>query len=149
MKALLLFLLLSSVLFSEDIKGHLVSVQHSAIRWSMPPQLQTIEGSGICIKRDCSVVVTAAHIQMLASRAMLRVDTADTEKVVLLADASDTDKATVPIRVSGSGKNSISYRLSNDIAFIYTTRPVHRKSGIAYSFQSHVGQRVRIAGYYK
>jgi Trypsin-like peptidase domain len=144
-------LLLSSLALSQDASNHLVSVQHSITHWSVPLKIEEIQGSGICINRDCSVIATAAHTEMLLGEARLGIEGARTEKVLSAANESDSDKdkAEVPIRVSGLGKDTLSYNLANDIAFIYTRSAVHRKSGIPHSYKSYVGQEVRIAGYYK
>ncbi len=151
MKKLFAVLLLSSLALSENVSNHLVSVQHSIIHWSVPLKVQEIQSSGICISRDCSVVATAAHTEMLLGQARLGIEGARTEKVLSAANESDsdTDKAEVPIRVSGLGKDTLSYNLANDIAFIYTRSAVHRKSGIPHFYKSYVGQKVRIAGFYK
>lgn len=149
MKKLFAVLLLSSLALSQDAKNHLVSVQHSIIHWSVPFEVQEIQGSGICISRDCSVVATAAHTEMLLGQAHLGIGGARTEKVLSAANEGDPEKAEVPIRVSGLGKDTLSYNLANDIAFIYTRSAVHRKSGMPHSYKSHVGQKVRIADYHK
>ncbi len=131
------------------MKNHLVVVQHSTIHWSFPPGVQQIEGNGICINHDCSIVATAYHIQMLVGRPNLGIDGSRTEKVLSLANDRDTGTTDIPTEVSGLGKKTLTYNPARDVSFIYTTNAVRHKSGIPYSYKSHVGQTVQVVGYHK
>ena len=148
MKSLFIILstamLLSSLCFAADARAHLVSVQHSTINLSVPPRIQQTQGSGICINQSCSVVATAYHIQMMVGRANLRVVNHRTEKVLSLANESDTNKSGVTV-----GKRTLSYNVANDVSFIYTRKSTARRSGVPYSYNFYVGQKVTVAGYYK
>jgi hypothetical protein len=136
-------LLLSSVCHATNVRDHLVSVQHTTIPFSFPPRIQQVQGSGICIDRTCSVVATAYHIQLFVGRANLGVARAQTAKVLSLANQSDTNKADV-----SAVKRTLSYDVANDVSFVYTKKPVPRKSGSPYSYKLHVGQTVTVAGYH-
>lgn len=148
LKTLSAVILLSSLCLAIEIKDHLVSVQHSTIRLSLPPRIQQIQGSGICINESCSVIATAYHIQMCAGMVELGVDGAHTEKVLSLANEHDANKADVQVNVYGTTKH-LSYNLAHDISFVYTKKPVDHKLGVQYSYKAYVGQKVKIAGYYK
>ncbi len=93
---------------------------------------------------SCSVVATAYHIQMMVGRANLRVGNHHTEKVLSLANESDRDKSDVTV-----GKRTLSYNVANDVSFIYTKKSAAHKSGVPYSYNFYVGQKVTVAGYYK
>src|SRR5208337_214857 len=60
-------------------------------------------GSGICINPECSVVVTAGHIQMLIGKATLGVSGAQTDKVLSLAQSMDSGK----VDIRADGKTSV------------------------------------------
>ena len=83
---------------------------------------------------------------MLVGRPNLGIDGSRTEKVLSLANERDTGKAEIPIEVSGSGKQTLTYNPARDVSFIYTAGAGHHKSGISYSYKSHVGQTVQVAG---
>jgi len=127
---------------ADDTRDHLVGVQRSTVHFSLPPRVQQVQGSGICINQSCSIVATAYHVQMLAGRANLRVASDHTEKVLSLANESDANKSDVP-----AGKRTLSYNIANDVSFLYTKKPVPHKSGIPYSYKFYVGQKVKVAGY--
>jgi hypothetical protein len=103
-----------------------------------------VHGSGICVDQSCSVVATAAHVQMLAGRANLAVDNARTRKILSAAAPEDANQSKVQV---GSETKVWSYNLGNDVAFVYTTKPVPRKSGVTYSYNPSVGDKVTVAGY--
>jgi hypothetical protein len=145
----LLLVLLSCSCFGADVRNHLVVVQHSTVHWSFPPGIQQIEGNGICINRGCSIVATAYHIQMLVGRPDLGINGSRTEKVLSLANDEDTGKTELATEISGLGKKTLSFNPTRDVSFIYTTGASHHKLGIPYSYKSHVGQPVQIAGYRK
>ena len=128
---------------ADDTRDHLVGVQRSTVHFSLPPRVQQVQGSGICINQSCSIVATAYHVQMLAGRANLRVASDHTEKVLSLANESDANKSYVP-----AGKRTLSYNIANDVSFLYTKKPVPHKSGVPYSYKFYVGQKVKVAGYY-
>jgi hypothetical protein len=103
----------------------------------------TTHGSGICINRACSVIATAYHVQLIAGRANVDViDGGKTAKVLSLANESDTNKAEIP-----AGIMTLFYNVANDIAFVYTKKPVRHKSGVPYSYKPYIGEKVLIAGY--
>ncbi len=136
-------LLLTSLCAAADVGGHLVAVQRSTIRFAIPPIVQQVQGSGICINPTCSVVATAYHVQRLVGRANLGVADGRTDRVLSLANESDTHKSDVSV-----GNRLFSYSLANDVSFIYTKKPVHHKSGISYSYKFHVGQKINVVGYH-
>jgi len=129
---------------ATNLKDHLVGVQHTTVHLSLPPRVQQVQGSGICIDPNCSVVATAYHIQMIVGRANLRVGKDHTVKVLSLANESDTDKSDVLV-----GTQHLTYNAAHDISFVYTNKPITHKSGAPYTYKSYVGQKVTIAGYYK
>lgn len=135
---------LTTVCSATNLEDHLVAVHHSAVHLSLPPQIQQVQGSGICIDQSCSVVATAYHIQMMVGRANLKVGNHHTEKVLSLANESDTDKYGVTV-----GMRTLSYNVANDVSFIYTKKSTAHKSGVPYSYNFYVGQKVTVAGYYK
>ena len=137
-------LCLNTMCSAADLKDHLVGVQHATAKLSLPPQIQQVQGSGICINQNCSVVATPYHIQMMVGRANLRVGNHHTEKVLSLANESDADKSDVTV-----GKRTLSYNIANDVSFIYTKKSTAHKSGVPYSYNFYVGQKVTVAGYYK
>ena len=147
-KILLAPMLLSLLCFAGDGRNNLVSVQHSTLHLSVPAQVRQAQGSGICIDQSCSVIVTAFHIQMAVGRADLGIEGAHTDKVLSLAKESDANKADVLISVYG-GMKHLSYNIAHDIAFVYTTRPVQHKSGVSHSYKPYVGEKVKVAGYYR
>jgi trypsin-like peptidase len=147
-KTLWLTMFLSILCSANSAINHVVSVQHSSFKLSVPLRMQQIQGSGICINQSCSVVVTAYHIQMCAGKANLQIDDAHTTKVLSLATDNDTNKADVPVSLSGQTKH-LSYNLEHDISFIYANEPVHDKSGVPYSFKPYTGEHVNVVGYYK
>lgn len=126
------------------MRNHVVGVERRTIHFSIPLRFQEVQGNGICINQNCSVVVTAYHIQMALGRANLGVVGGHTVKVLSLANESDTNKSDVP-----AGKRTLSYNIANDISFVYTKKAVPHKSGLPYSYQFHVGQKVEVAGYYE
>jgi hypothetical protein len=142
-RALSTALLLTGLCFAADAGNHFVAVQRSTVRLALPPTLQQVQGSGICINTSCSVVATAYHVQRLVGKANLGVAGGRTYKVLSLANESDTNKSDVSV-----GNRMFSYDLANDISFIYTKKPVPHKSGIPYSYAFQVGQRVRDVGYH-
>jgi Trypsin-like peptidase domain len=142
-RALSAALLLTSLCFATNVKDHLVAVQRSTFHFVLPPTVRQIQGNGICVNTNCSIVATAYHVQRLVGRANLGVANGSTEKVLSLANESDTDKSDVSV-----GKKTFSYNLGNDVSFIYTRKPVPHKSGIPYSYTLHVGQKVNVAGYH-
>lgn len=103
-----------------------------------------VYGSGICIDQNCSVVVTAYHIQLFAGTAKLRVDSEHTAKILEVASVNDTNKSAVPV---GKAMKIFSYNIANDIIFIYSKKAVPHKSGVSYSYAPYVGQKVMVAGY--
>ena len=141
---IIITLWLSTMCSAADLKDHLVAVQHATAKLSLPPQIQQVQGSGICINQSCSVVATAYHIQMMVGRANLGVGNHRTEKVLSLANESDSDKSGVTV-----GKRTLSYNVANDVSFIYTKKSTAHKSGVPYSYNFYVGQKVTVAGYYK
>jgi hypothetical protein len=138
-----MILLVVSCCSATNIKDHLVGVQRSAVQFTFPPRIQRVQGSGACIDEICSVVATAYHVQMLAGNANLGVVGAHTKKVLSLANESDTNKSDVP-----AGNRVLCYNTANDVSFVYTKKPVRHKSGVLYSYNFHVGQKVTVAGYY-
>jgi len=148
LKRLSVILLLSGLCLAVNIKEHLVSVQHSTLQLSLPPTIQRIQGSGICINQSCSVVATAYHIQMCLGKSELGIDGVHTDKILSLANQRDTNKADVPVNVNGKMRH-LSYNLEHDVSFVYTKKPVDHKSGVPYSYRSYVGQKVKVAGYYR
>jgi hypothetical protein len=147
-KTLFWMMLLSLLCSADNTRKHLVSVQHSSLKLSVPPRIQQIQGGGICINQSCSVVATAYHIQMCAGGADLEIGYARTKKVLSLANENDRNKADVPVSISEKTKH-LSYNLTHDISFIYTDQPIRNKAGISYSFKPYVGQKVTVAGYYR
>ncbi len=141
-------LLLTSSCSGTNLRDHLVEVQHITFRLPtthLPmPTIRYLYGSGICINPECSVVVTAGHIQMLIGKATLGVSGAQTDKVLSLAQSTDSGK--VDIRADGK---TLAFSPSNDISFIYVKKPVHHKLGVPYSYNSYSGQPVEIVGYYR
>jgi hypothetical protein len=81
---------------------------------------------------------------MMVGRANLGVGNHRTEKVLSLANESDTDKSGVTV-----GKRTLSYNVANDVSFIYKKKSTAHKSGVPYSYNFYVGQKVTVAGYYK
>lgn len=148
LKTLCAVILLSSLGLAVEIRDHLVSAQHSTLRLSLPPQIQQVQGSGICINQSCSVVATAYHIQMGAGGSELGIDGAHTEKVLSFANERDPNKADVLVNVNGKMRH-LSYNLEHDVSFVYTKKPLDHKSGVPYSYRSYVGQKVRVSGYYR
>jgi hypothetical protein len=142
-RALSTALLLTIFCSATDAGDHLVAVQRSTIRFALPPTVQQVQGSGICINPSCSVVATAYHVQRLVGRANLGVANGRTDRVLSLANESDTHKSEVSV-----GNRIFSYNLANDISFIYVKKPVPHKSGASYSYTCHVGQKVSIVGYH-
>jgi hypothetical protein len=143
-RALSMLLLLNSLCSAADLRDHLVGVQQSTVHFSFPPRVQEIQGSGICINHSCSVVATAYHIQMMVGTANLGVDGGHTERVLSLANQSDTSKSDISV-----GQRTLSYNAAKDISFLYTKKPIRNKSGISYSYDPYVGEKVTIAGYYR
>lgn len=135
-------LLLTGLCAAASVRDELVLVQRSTIRFSLPPTVQRVQGNGICINHNCSVVATAHHVQMLAGKAQLRVTGSHTERVLSLANESDTNKSEVQ-----AGQSTLSYNIANDVSFIYTSKPVPHKTGVPYSYKFYVGQKVTVAGY--
>src|SRR5450755_2059196 len=72
-RALSTALLLTGLCFAADAGNHFVAVQRSTVRLALPPTLQQVQGSGICINTSCSVVATAYHVQRLVGKANLGV----------------------------------------------------------------------------
>ena len=135
---------LSSLCAAANVQDHVVGVERRTVHLSIPLRFQEVEGNGICIDERCSVVATAYHIQMALGRANLGVVGRRTTKVLSLANDSDSNKTDVP-----AGKKTLSYNIANDVSFVYTKKPVHHKSGVPYSYQFYVGQKVEVAGYYE
>lgn len=136
-------LLLASVCSATDVGDHLVAVQRLTVHFGLPPTVQQVQGSGICINAACSVVATAYHVQRLVGRANLGVVGARTDRVLSLANESDTHKSDVSV-----GNRTVSYNLANDVSFIYTKKSVSHKSGVPCSYTFHVGQKVNVVGYH-
>lgn len=143
-KVLLAELLLTSVCAAANVRDHLVSVQHSSLHFSFPLRVKQVQGSGICISRNCSVVATPYHIQMLAGKTNLGVAGGHTEKVLSLASETDTNRTDVPV---AKQTTTLFYNVAHDVSFVYTKKPVPHKSGVAFSYNFHVGQKVEVAGY--
>lgn len=136
-------LLLVSLSSATNVKDHLVGVQRSSIRLSLPPTVRQVQGSGICINVECSVIVTAYHTQMLAGSGNLHVVNGRTKKVLSLANSSDTNKTDVP---AGRDK-TLFYNPERDVSFVYTKRPIPHKSGVQYSYRVYAGEKITVAGY--
>src|SRR5450631_743451 len=117
-RALLTALLLTILCSATDAGDHLVAVQRSTVHFALPPTVQQVQGSGICINTGCSVIATAYHVQRLVGRANLGVANSRTDKVLSLANNSDTNKSDVSV-----GNRVFSYNLTNDVSFIYTKKP--------------------------
>ena len=100
-------LLLTSSCSGTNLRDHLVEVQHITFRLPtthLPmPTIRYLYGSGICINPECSVVVTAGHIQMLIGKATLGVSGAQTDKVLSLAQSMDSGK----VDIRADGKTSV------------------------------------------
>ncbi len=148
MKRLLpLVLLLNSVCVASSAQDNLVGVEHTmarfSVHYSVPLRLERVSGSGICIDPKCSVVVTANHIQTEAGGENLQVAGGKTSKVLSGSNESDSH------RVGANGKDgTLPCSMVNDVAFIYTKRPIRHKSGLSYSYRYQVGDTVEVAGYY-
>ncbi len=127
-----------------DVADHMVTVHHSTIRLSVPPKLVMVRASGICIDQSCSVIATAYHTQLMAGRGKLGISGARTEKVLSLANENETDKTVIRV-----GDKMESYSLAQDISFIYTKKPVPRRSGAPHSYECSVGQKVYVVGSFK
>ena len=128
---------------AADVSDHVVEVQHSTVRL-FPPIVQSVYGNGMCINKNCSLVATAYHIQMLAGRANLEVAKERTEKILSLGSETDPNRSDVPLAKSG---RVLRLDVANDISFIYTKKPVPHKSSASYSYRYCVGQKVTVAGY--
>ena len=149
-------LFLTSLCAAANVSEHLVGVHGSSHSLSFAkikgqdvpyPALQGHEAysSGICIDKNCSIVATAHHVQMLAGRALLRVTGGLTEKVLSPASDNDSNKATIPIAKS---QRTLSCNIANDVSFVYTKKPIPHKSGLSHSYNFYVGQKVQVAGYH-
>jgi hypothetical protein len=138
-------LLTTSACLADDAKSHLVSVQRYSPRFSIGLKIKARYATGICIDEKCSVVATVYHAQMGVGRANLGIVGGRTiRKVLSLANESDTNKADVPVL-----NETLTYDIAEDISFVYTRKPVSKKSGTPYSFEAFVGQEVQIAGFNK
>jgi hypothetical protein len=141
-------LLLTGLCSGNNLRDHVVSVQHIAVRLSPAdlslPHIQYLYGSGICINPECSVIATAYHVQMFVGRAAVSVTGARTDKVLSSAQSTDSGKVIIP----ADGK-TLFLNPSNDMSFIYVKKPVRHKAGVAPSYNSYPGQPVKIVGYYK
>jgi len=133
--------LLVGTCFAIAGADHLVGVQHTSIVWKEPFVIRTVRGSGICIDQGCSIVATVYHAQLAAGRGKLHVAGGRSTQVLSLANANVRG-------VVDRRSQSTKYDISKDIAFIYTQKPIRRKSGIGLSYTSHVGQHIVVAGYY-
>ncbi len=143
-RAISITLLLSHISIADGVKDHIVGVQRWTVRLSLPLRIRQVHGSGVCISQSCSVVATAYHTQMLVGRANLQVAGAHTEKVLSLTNESDANRTDVPV---AGEKRILSYNVAKDIAFLYTKKPVRRKSGAPHSYHCYVGQTVEVASY--
>jgi Trypsin-like peptidase domain len=143
-RALSTVLLLISMCSAATVKENLVPVHGSIVSFYAPLIVRHVDGSGICINQNCSVVVTAYHLQIMAGRTNLSVASERTRKVLSLAGESDTNKSHIPV---GTGKNTLYYNIANDVSFVYTRKPVRHKSGVPYSYKFYVGEKVQVAGY--
>jgi Trypsin-like peptidase domain len=137
-------LLLSSLCPASNVKDHVVGVHRTTIHVSFPITTRSVYGSGICINRDCSIIATAYHVQLLAGRRHLQVAGGHTDKVLSLGRDGDTN--TYPMPIAGS-KTTVSYNVANDVSFVYTKKAIAHKTGVQYSYKYYVGQQVIIAGY--
>ena len=137
-------LLVSGTCLAANDQNHLVSVHHSAVRYSVPIKKHTIYGTGICINSDCSVISAPYHVQAMAMGANLSVTGTRTTKVLSFAKESDTNRSSVRI---GGGSDTLSYNIAKDISFVYTKKAVPQKSGMPYSYKCYVGQKIRVVGY--
>jgi len=148
-RLLLIVFVLNLVCVASNVQDSLVRVEHKFVRVSVHPSLpatlpatpEQVYGSGICIDPKCSVVATANHIRVAAGTKHLKVTGSTTSKVMSVATGNDRN-------LSLQDKRS-PYSALNDVCFIYTNKPVRHKSGVSYSYDYHVGQRVTVAGYYK
>lgn len=139
-----IFLTISPCL-ADDVKEHLVTVQRYSPRVSIGMKLKARYATGICINDKCSVVATVYHAQIGVGRGNFGIVGGRTVRNVLsLANESDANKADVPVL-----NETLNYDIAEDISFVYTTRTVAHKSGIPYSYQASLGQRVQIAGFTK
>ena len=140
-------LLLCSFCSAVDWTEHLVAIHASTVAFSFPKGLngKDVHGSGICIQQDCSVVVTPYLIQRLAGATRLKVAGGRTDKVLSLALDSDPNKGDITI---GRTKATMSFDIAHDVSFVYTKKAIRMKSGIPYSYEFHVGQKVHVAGYH-
>jgi hypothetical protein len=139
-------LLLASACFAANAKDHLVQVQRLTFHFSLTP-LVLVLGSGICVDRPCSVVVTPYHTQKLVGRANLGIIGGRTKKVLSLANESDTNKTEIQLAKKIAGKVALTFNIANDVSFVYAKKPIRRKSGVGYSYKCFVGQHVVFAGY--
>ncbi len=141
---LLIVSLLANLSHAIEAKNHLVSVTRTTLQFSIPPSVKQVLGSGICINRDCSVVATAYHCQLLAGRGNLGVADGKTDKILSLARETDGNKGSISAQ-----NKTLSYNLANDISFLYTKKAIPHKSATTYSYVAQVGQTVHVAGFYK
>ena len=141
---ILILLLIGTCDAATDFGNNVVTVQQTRIRFSLPPKLVFIQGSGVCIDQRCSVVATTYHAQLMTGRGMLGVKGAHTVKVLSLANQNDTDKATIRV-----GDRLANYNLAHDISFVYTRKPVPYKAAPPHSYHCSVGENVFIVGLLK
>jgi Trypsin-like peptidase domain len=148
-------LLATSFCFADSGNNHLVAVHSFLVSVSFPRikdrvvpfplvKSRTITGSGICLDKRCSIVATANHVRLLAGRKTLNVAGARTEKVLSPATENDPHNSDTAVLHS---KRRLSFNIAKDISFIYTKKPIHRKSGIPVSYKPFVGEAVHVAGY--
>jgi Trypsin-like peptidase domain len=141
---ILILLLIGTCDAATDFGNNIVTVQRTSIRFSVPPKLVFIQGSGVCIDPRCSVIATTYHAQLMTGRGMLGVKGARTVKVVSLANQNDTNRATIRV-----GDKLANYNLAHDIAFVYTRKPVPYKVAPPLSYHCSVGENVYIVGLWK
>ena len=134
---ILILLLIGTCDAATDFGNNVVTVQQTRIRFSLPPKLVFIQGSGVCIDQRCSVVATTYHAQLMTGRGMLGVKGAHTVRVLSLANQNDTDRATIRV-----GDRLANYDLAHDISFVYTRKPVPYKTAPPHSYHCSTGETV-------
>ena len=146
MKVLSLIVTLAALIGSahsaNDVRTHLVSVRRYRLT---PVGLRTAYATGICIDDPCSVVATVHHALAMGGVGRFEfkmVGGQATRRVLTMASERDVNAVDVP-----SVMGMLHFDVAHDIAFVYTKKPVHKKSAISFSYGAFVGQKVYVAGF--
>jgi hypothetical protein len=135
-------LVLTTLSQGNGIRDYCVRVESSTLHW-FPPSIRSEVGTGICVGKNCSIILTPYHMQLAAGRAGLEVVGGQIGKVLSAATAMDGDKSEVQL-----DNKIVSYNVANDFSFLYMRKKVRHKAGVIPRYQSNPGQSVYVAGYY-